>query len=60
MCYGSVQHIVVLELVLLTSFKSYYKMSMRTLNHLIRWRNCPRACFINKKIVLELVLLTCP
>ena len=39
MCYGSVQHIVVVELVLLRSFKSYYKMSMRTLNHLIRWRN---------------------
>ena len=31
--------IVVLELVLLRNFKSYYKMSMRTLNHLIRWRN---------------------
>ena len=32
MCYGGVQHIVVLELVLLRSFKSYYKMTMRTLN----------------------------
>ena len=40
MCYGSVQHIVVLEFVLLRSFKSCEKMSMRTLNHLIRWRNC--------------------
>ena len=31
--------IVVVELVLLRSFKSYQKMSKRTLNHLIRWRN---------------------